>query len=406
MLITIIKYFKGYVRIKISGHSPERFVNLCSNRGILIWNLIKSDDDYILHMELSSFREIKPLLKKTNTKVEILDKVGLPFFLYKNRKRKVFVICAIAACICIYILSLFIWDVKVEGTSNYTDEEIMKFVQEKYVPLGKLKSNISCVNMETELRNEYDEIAWITCEINGTQLKIILKETLDRNSEKEDNTPKDLVAMKDGKIYSMITRSGTPVSAIGNEVQKGDILISGTIYIYNDSNEVLETNYVRADGDIYAETIYEYNDEIDINYYMKEYTDEKKDAIEVQLLNKMYSIYNPKIKYINYDIVNTRKNIRITDTFYLPFGINIYTYKEYNPVLNSYSEEEVMELANKHLDKYINELEKKGVEILENNVTIIIENNICIAKGSLKAKEPIGIEMEIRPIENNIDEGE
>ena len=39
MLIKIIKFINGYVKIKVYGYSPERFLNLCSNHQILIWDL-------------------------------------------------------------------------------------------------------------------------------------------------------------------------------------------------------------------------------------------------------------------------------------------------------------------------------------------------------------------------------
>lgn len=29
MLISFFRYLKGYVRIRLSGYSPERFLNLC-----------------------------------------------------------------------------------------------------------------------------------------------------------------------------------------------------------------------------------------------------------------------------------------------------------------------------------------------------------------------------------------
>ena len=38
MLLSVIKYFRGYVHVKLTGYAPERFLNLCGNRNILIWN--------------------------------------------------------------------------------------------------------------------------------------------------------------------------------------------------------------------------------------------------------------------------------------------------------------------------------------------------------------------------------
>ena len=40
MLLSVIKYFRGYVHVKLTGYAPERFLNLCGNRNILIWNFV------------------------------------------------------------------------------------------------------------------------------------------------------------------------------------------------------------------------------------------------------------------------------------------------------------------------------------------------------------------------------
>ena len=43
------------------------------------------------------------------------------------------------------------------------------------------------------------------------------------------------------------------------------------------------------------------------------------------------------------------------------------------------------------LQNYIENLRKKGVEILENNVTIKCDENRCIASGTLVVREKIGV---------------
>ncbi len=38
-MLQFIQYLKGYVCIRVWGYSPERFMNLCSNHDILLWNI-------------------------------------------------------------------------------------------------------------------------------------------------------------------------------------------------------------------------------------------------------------------------------------------------------------------------------------------------------------------------------
>ena len=48
----------------------------------------------------------------------------------------------------------------------------------------------------------------------------------------------------DCTIYSLVASAGTPVASVGDEVKKGDTLISGTVNIYNDDSEVVDTVFV------------------------------------------------------------------------------------------------------------------------------------------------------------------
>ena len=87
-MVKFLKYMRGYLRIKVWGFSPERFMNLCSNREILLWDIEKDGDTYRMSLSLKSFYRLKSIVKKTGTRVAILERYGLPFLLPKLWKRK------------------------------------------------------------------------------------------------------------------------------------------------------------------------------------------------------------------------------------------------------------------------------------------------------------------------------
>ena len=52
MLVKImLGYIIGYVRVKIEGYYIERFINICTNNKIAIWNL-KRDKDVNLYLNV------------------------------------------------------------------------------------------------------------------------------------------------------------------------------------------------------------------------------------------------------------------------------------------------------------------------------------------------------------------
>ena len=136
MFRSFFRYLKGYLKIRIKGYSPERFVNLCKYKGIEIWDLKYNLDSYEMYISVSDFRKLKPLLKKTVTKVLILERLGFPFFLYHYRKRKLFFV-GIAVCILfVYMMTLFLWRIEIEGNQRITNDVILEYLETKQIHYG------------------------------------------------------------------------------------------------------------------------------------------------------------------------------------------------------------------------------------------------------------------------------
>ena len=88
MLTRILRYIKGYVRIRITGYSPERFLNLCKYRKIPVWGLLPGRNFYDMNITIAGMKKLKPILKKTGTNLRILEKNGLPcggFWMHRSR---------------------------------------------------------------------------------------------------------------------------------------------------------------------------------------------------------------------------------------------------------------------------------------------------------------------------------
>ena len=81
-MIALIRYCRGYVRISVRGYAPERFMNLCANRNIVLWELAGHDGFYTMCISLSDFFKIRDIVHKTKTRVAVLD----------VRRRKMFVL--------------------------------------------------------------------------------------------------------------------------------------------------------------------------------------------------------------------------------------------------------------------------------------------------------------------------
>ena len=239
-MIGVLKYFKGYVRIKVWGFSPERLMNLCGNRDILLWDIVRDGDVYYMCISLQSFYKLRPIVKKTGTKVAILQRYGLPFLIPVLYQRKVFILGCILAIAFWFGSSLFIWDIELSGNYQITDDSFMTFLEEYQVKVGMRKAELDIEAMEKEIRKTFPQITWTSARLSGTKLLIEVKENdapiITTVVEQKEGS--DLVAEYDGIITSIIVRNGVPKVSIGEEVTEGTVLVEGSIPIYNEDTTI------------------------------------------------------------------------------------------------------------------------------------------------------------------------
>lgn len=392
MLIRFFKWYRGYLLVSLQGYSPERFINLCRNRDILIWDMCKTENGYQCYMTLRGFRKIRPIAKKTKTKVRIMKRFGMPFFVHKMLKHKGFLagVCIFGAII--YMLSLFIWDITLEGNYTYTEDIIFHYLKEIRVEPGVMKRNLNCQEIETAIRKKYPDIGWVSAEIKGTKLNLKIVETNMPKPYESTDEPRHIVASHDGVVYSIITRQGTPVVKKGDTVKKGDILVSGVIDVVLDNSEVINKHPVVADADIQLMTAYKYEKVIPLVYQEHVKTGWKKQVYSITVLGRTLDLQNPFKKlrsHKKYDIISTEKNLKLTHSFVLPFSFSSKRYEEYKEKQKTYTQQELVEKHKQYFGLYVDGLNKAGVTIKANNVKIKMDKKNCVCAGMLTVLEPV-----------------
>ena len=91
MLDQLLRSASGEVRIKVTGASLERFLNLCMRHNIRPRALHRQDWDCLeCTLSLADLRRLRPKMGRTGCRVHILRKSGLPFILRQLRRRAVF----------------------------------------------------------------------------------------------------------------------------------------------------------------------------------------------------------------------------------------------------------------------------------------------------------------------------
>ena len=414
-----VQYIRGYVTIKVWGYSTERLLNLCGNHNILVWDIVNHGEYDTMNISIQGFFALKPLLKKTGTKASVLKRYGLPFFMSKMQRRKIFVAGFICCMIFWMLTSGYIWNIKIEGNYVLTDDVLLDYLDEKNVRVTMKKNRLQIEELEKALREDYDVITWTSVKVKGTTLIINIKENempdYDQISQLDETTPggtnglpgnpghpagakqpgnpkdtesaestgprdetlqeeqaqgMDLIAAKSGTVSYIITRSGVPQVTLGDTVEAGDVLVSGAVPVYNEDTTVRKYQYVQSDADImlrYAESV---SVKKDILYEEKVYSGRQKKMFMVGINDRELNMRLGRIPYEAYDVSGEKKQVQLLDHLYLPVFYGRKTVQEYEMVKQKYTEEEMNAMMQDEWHKIISTLDEKGVQITEKNVTI------------------------------------
>lgn len=416
------------VRCLVTGEETLRFVNLCRNNGIELRHLVRRENAIQMEIDAENFKKLRPLVRKTHVKIHILNRHGPAFFFYRHKRRWWFLLGMTVFVGMIYILSLFVWQIDIDGNRKYTDALILQALAQMDVKTGCRKSEIDLPEIEEELRIMYNEITWVSASIAGTKLQIELREgdlkisessgggqtgnvkrvenrennPKTQNGESETDLPANLVADEDAIITNLVVRRGTVAVRYGDEVKKGDVLIEGKVYIYNEDETLKKVDYLTAEGDVFGKYQELYEKHYQRKHEVRSYTGKNYRELGVAIVGKSFCLpvwENILKKQLEgntlSEVWSWKKQFRLTPTFYLPFALEYTEYVPYENVVEEYTDEVIKKMAEEELQKYLNELEKKGVQIISNSVTISLDADGGHVKGTLILDGPIGKEVPI-----------
>ncbi len=388
----LIHFLRGYVRIKVWGYSPERFINLCGNRDILLWDIEKHGDCYTMCISIRGFWGLKAITGKTKTRVAILQRYGLPFFIPRMKKRSIFILGLFGCLLFLHGMSHYIWAIEITGNTSVTTDVLMDFLEEDGIRCGSKKKDLDIEALEKAIRREFDVVTWTSARLDGTKLVIQIKENSRAMPQEEvaQSVGMDLEATKGGRIVGMITRSGVPMVRIEDEVEAGEILVSGAVPVYGEDASVKEYLFCKADADIYLECGYRYEEKLPISYQSKTYTGNEETVPYIRLGDREICFSLKQPAFARSDCVVSENRLEVLKDFYLPVTFGKYCYREYTLTEKTYTQEQAKSICQEKLNRIMETLEEKGVQILEKDVKIGKDSKYYILRAEFTVVEKTG----------------
>jgi len=312
----------GQITIEVSALMPEKILNVLWNNGIYTCNIVKIDLTTIRFIiYFKDYKEVEMLIKKYKGKVRIVNTSGIIVLLMKMKRKVSLVIGILIFFIVIYILSNYIWAIDIQTQKNLSPFEIRQQLSSIGIKPGINKSKIDVDEIEKNMENLNNQIMWIRIRVEGSTLKIIIKEKVNPPST-EKALFNQVVAKMDGEVKRVYTNSGNPAVVPGDIVRAGDDLI-----LPIQGREGFEQE-VKPSGTVIANTFYEKFMEVQISGEKLERTGKKDVDIYLNFFEKKIYFKKAINGFDSYDRIEEKNGIFNKTTYFEKKGKNVNLDKD------------------------------------------------------------------------------
>ena len=392
MYIQILKnYLLGYVRIIIEGYFIERLMNLCSNKGILIWNSKRKKTTLLeANVSIKDFRQIVKFAKQAKCKVSIKQKKGLPFIFDRYRKRKIFFFSLILIIVAIISLSNFVWNIEVIGNEKIDKEEILQTLKKEGLEVGTLKNKVNTKEIINKMRLDRNDLAWIGIDIRGTNAIVKVVEADKKPDIIKEDEYCNIVATKAGIIEKVNAINGTPLVKKGDVIKEGTPVIGGWL-----EGKYTGIRYVHANGSVQAKVWYTQNEKVELNQVVSRKTENEETKYSVRINNFTINFYKTLSKFKKYDTIEQNKKIKLFSDFYLPIEIIEKNNYELVEETITYTKEQAKQKAEEEAKKKLDEQVKVKENILNTYINYQETEEYIEAQVIYEVLEEIGTKEKI-----------
>ncbi len=361
MLIKILfNYIIGYIRISVEGYYIERFINICRNNKIVIWNLKRDKNVKLeLNIGIKDLKRLRRIVRQTKCKMKIIRKSGLPFLFNRYKKRRIFLVFLLLIVILLAISSNFIWNIEIVVENNEEIQNIYNDVINNGISIGKCKSKINTKEVINKIRLNRDDIAWMGIELKGTNAIVKVVKATSKPEILDDSDYCNVVSDKQGVVTKINAQNGTIAVKVGDTVNIGTPLINGWM-----EGKYTGIRYVHAKGEIEAKVWHTKSKKIPYNATEKRETGNLENKYKIKINNFEINLSKRLSKFQIYDTIDTEKKFKIFSDFYLPILLIKTTNKEVIEEQKKYTIEEAKNIG-------VDELQKELDDEIENKEKIV-----------------------------------
>ena len=357
----------------------EKYFSKLIKYHINILKIKKIKNYYLLYLDFLNYEK---LLKFKNIfELELIGYKGLIQYKLLFKKYFLFISFFVLALIYLVFLSNIIFKIEIKTEDQEIANLVLKELEKRDISIHKWAVSFSKKESIREdiLKNNKDKLEWLEITRVGSTYVVNVEKRI-INEMDTDDTPQDIVALKNAIILKIEAKEGSIVKKLNDYVKKGDVIVTGSI-THND--EVVDL--VRADAIIYGETWYNVHVSYPYAYYEKTYTGNSKKRLSITLFNKKINLFDNS-EYKEEEILEQK----ILYHKFLPFSFSLETVKEVVIRDEVYTPEEAAVMAiSEAKEKILSTLPEDSKILSQKKLKIIVNDSTIEVDVFFKVYENI-----------------
>ena len=238
--------------------APQKLYSALAERHIEACGIEAAGDRLRLSVRLIERRRFLALADELGLAVRVLHEGALCRLLHLARRRIGLIVGALICGAAITAAQYFLLTVDILTENEDIRREVMNILEEDGITVGTYLPSLRCVELERDLKQRAEGVAWAGVSITDSRLVIDITERAEKPESAVKRLPCDLVAKHSGTIDRIELYDGLLMIPKGSGVLRGDVLASGRIPVTRTEEidgktvEVTGEKYVRSVGTFYG----------------------------------------------------------------------------------------------------------------------------------------------------------
>ena len=329
----VVNFLRGSVEVEAQGAFPERFLNLCAQRGVSFWGVEWVESTAVrLKVPPQERCGLEDLAVRSGCTLSEVERGGLPTFLERFRRRYALLAGLALSLLAVLLMTQFVLVVDVAGNTEVPSAAILSTLRRLGVRPGAFGPALEINYIEQRALLELEGLSWMSINLHGARAEVLVRERVKAPELVDGTEHGDIIAETDGVVTRLEVLAGETERKVGEPVAEGDVLIRGNVLLEGPmySEQDVGWQQVRAQGRVEAQTWRTLQASIPLTAQVKEYTGRETGRWFLTILGKRINFYRKSgISFPQYDKISSTWNAGSGMDLALPLSLGRETMREY-----------------------------------------------------------------------------